>query len=68
LEEKCGSILEEKFGSILMFFATRVTRFRDKTNAGTVLRLDMYMVSEEICRKLALMRRSHMPAPFGVSS
>ena len=63
-----SALLEEKCGSMLMIFATRVTRFRDRKEAGTVLRLDMHIVLEEICGKLALMLRSHMPAPFEVSS
>jgi len=63
-----SAILEEKCGSVLMIFATRVTWLRDKTPAGTVLPLDMHIVLVEIWRKPVLMQRSYMSAPFGASS
>ena len=62
-----SALLEEMFGSLLMIFATRVTRLRDQTKAVTALRLDMHIVLEEICRQPALMQKSNMPTPFGVS-
>ena len=44
-----SALLEEMFRSMLMIFATRVTRLRDQTKANTVLRLDMRIVLVEIC-------------------